>query len=483
MFSSDCLAEEEAAADVTALWSAHADDVGSDAHCPTDWDDHGASIDWGGLDAGWDLAPQLHESPQRLDCVDPGWDEIDASREAGVGVDVAIASEMEEPHDVASMERVVEGEQIVHVRDDLQDAAVVQAVQSTTEPATIAAVDFSKCWRRRCQTRAEIDHYELCGKVIAVATRALDKMHAGDYRSAAPLLRDLVIMSNAAARASPQSVPRDSGTLQCVTIFSLNRSVSHMARDAVQFNIYHEKVRSARAMAASSVCLMSEGMRLAMEHTATAKDDVTPVLYLDFYTYDETSLKLRLREGTSTAKASEEPMPGVDGHVHEGATHLAQENLDSRGTADVVKAKVLQLHSQWLMVLRRGDQYLTITGPTYQCLKNLENEKADTMKHALESARCVSMTVDRFLVKIRAACTDDHGSNVKAERCLVGESDAWLGLRVPCKLHKIATSATRCFDLLSGFISLMLGLSLSFQIGITCFRRLPKSTISKCVVF
>ena len=216
---------------------------------------------------------------------------------------------------------------------------------------------------------------------------------------------------------------------------------------------------------------LSSRVHLAMRVSA-ASAELRLVAVLDIARYDEASFPVRAVR--TQAGNNDLPQIPVEGSNSSLRTLLSAVDVVPK---DDIPGKVLQIEGCFALLLANADGYFVVRGPALQTLRLIASTNTQTMVTTLQDASSAVSLLDGFTYRCRLACSDDAKPNIACEPRIVAERDDWSNLRLPCRLHKIATCHSRTFSLVDGFISGLINMSLSLQIGIGLFRKLLRDQI------
>eukprot|EP00971_Amphidinium_carterae_P000180 3827-Amphidinium_carterae.3 len=191
--------------------------------------------------------------------------------------------------------------------------------------------------------------------------------------------------------------------------------------------------------------------------------DVLPreslVFYLDFSCYDETPMKLSLKD-PMVQRAAGMLDPGF---VAAGVPQ-PQALESERGQA--VVAKVLQTSSSWGFLVRTSNGLLAFTGQYLLPLQSMSRTTGKNMFACLQQLSGVSLAADKFGLKVRSACTDQASYNTLGEKLLVSNRPGWCSALWYCDVHAVAGAHEKCFDqLFPQHVCGILHLALSLRVG------------------
>ena len=197
------------------------------------------------------------------------------------------------------------------------------------------------------------------------------------------------------------------------------------------------------SLAAALECEQMRAIRAAIDYlTALSRSgDLKLLGIVSWRKYDETKLKVRV---AWKKRAIAELEPGAKTFVLErGVTLLAE------------------VHREGIV-----DKFVCLRFPLTTAVRVAENmSTASTL--ALIQACLPKVDISAFPVHVEAICTDQHASNMSAERLrhshLSSAAPPQMSLHLVCDVHKVSALAKTTYGLTKPFLSRLLQLGLWFQ--------------------
>ena len=201
--------------------------------------------------------------------------------------------------------------------------------------------------------------------------------------------------------------------------------------------------------------------------------------YLDYSAYDETPLKVSIREVPNPqGSASSCDAPTVLPERDSGAPPY-------KPRIDSVITKILQSKSSFGMLLDTVSGEVGIMGQTFCPLQSLSQTNHAVVKEAVARHCPVSFAAEAFQHKLRAVCCDQAGFNRAAEETFLQDRGNWHTTLFYCDVHAIAGCHKKAFDnLLPDDVAGMLrtSLSLRFQNSWSLFRKALEQVVQARIV-
>ena len=225
----------------------------------------------------------------------------------------------------------------------------------------------------------------------------------------------------------------------------------------------------AERLAACLLLLQQHHRRKLEEGLANTLTSDSLLFYLDVATYDETPLKVSVKEpllssaSAASSVGSLEAMPATAGHT----------SLIS--PSQTMICKLLQTRSAACMLLKLAQGQVAICTPDFCPLQSMSKANAAVLSESLARNSGITPEAERFRWKLRALCVDKAGYNRLGEEHLQEErGSSWSFSLFTCDVHAIAGCHNRTFEeLVPEDISgvLRLALCLRFQDALTSFRQ------------
>eukprot|EP00971_Amphidinium_carterae_P235726 4678090-Amphidinium_carterae.1 len=244
---------------------------------------------------------------------------------------------------------------------------------------------------------------------------------------------------------------------------------------AQQLNIYRGNFQKKLWRLMSSQWLFAKVFRLLLEQQVIhIFNPEARVLYVDYQTYDETPMRASIK-GDVAVDTQEHGM--VSSVVHQDAI-----NMESSVWTHGLMCKVLQSKQKYVMLLKHSSGYLRLLADFHAPLQVLERNTADVTQEAVLRTNGASFYSKDFGLTVRASCTDEAPSNLRAEASIVqGRAGEWHMFHTHCEVHVTARILNKTFQgLVAEDFSSMLHVALSLrQAGaLAVFRAALKDTIS-----
>jgi hypothetical protein len=236
-----------------------------------------------------------------------------------------------------------------------------------------------------------------------------------------------------------------------------------------------------QALAASLLSLQQAVARCMLRQIRISCPSVVVVEFFKWRAYDETPLRLRVRE---TPCCLLPVLPTTHDSEANVARRLQADTVDSvaaeRATLDaaasssigvgVGTAKIVQSEFQWGMVLRFGESLVFVHGNMLPWLQSIRSNSAECIKAAiLDVIRMPEDLIEDAQHKTHLITTDDHPSNVRAEQSIKAEPGGWNALHLVCDVHKLHGATSKVYDLcpadLSGLVNVSLSVSMATAMG------------------
>jgi hypothetical protein len=344
--------------------------------------------------------------------------------------------------------------------------------------------EFSAIRRKRCKTHDAIQHHEALALVVAQARNSLRKNEIKNLPTddlTTRLSTIISLVSSASKHASAQISEKLYHV--CSRFWKPFRRVLHRSHEAAEADVHRDTVAKCQTYTSATAFLLDRSARLQMFQVLSTAPQIELIMILEFSTYDETSLPLRVSQTDFSAHAARDLV--LSDHLlpqHHALDRLLEKL--SPPVSDVAPAKVLQGHTSVVILMRIAGRLVVLRCPSLQCLQQLESQKASILKLAVNRMSIADTSfAAKCPIRVRAACTDDHGSNIVVEKSWPSDHDGWWQFRCSCKLHKVATVHKRGLDLVDSSVSKMINLCLGLQVGITVFRRVLHAEIMTRMVF
>eukprot|EP00971_Amphidinium_carterae_P350753 6491724-Amphidinium_carterae.2 len=280
--------------------------------------------------------------------------------------------------------------------------------------------------------------------------------------------------------SGPQEV-KDDDIINMARMFlsSSYHVTSHVEKESLlggmETKMYHMKLNRL----ASSIFLAQGFSRYFLEKLVVNTLTRASLLsYIDMATYDESSMQ-------STVRDSGTYSTGLSDDVSSSIVAMLQA-LQSQAPKEAILAKIFQVRPKYGMLLKFQGICVQLNGSHVAPLQALESTSGEIVLEALQRQSHVSFEADSFQSKSRVICSDQAGSNIRAEKGIQAlRGDTWSTCWVPCAAHRVAACFKKTFDaLLPGTISGLVNATLSLQAGIAMmqFRQCVKAEIERRLV-
>ena len=240
--------------------------------------------------------------------------------------------------------------------------------------------------------------------------------------------------------------------------------------------------------------LVCEQAQRGMLEKQLLDSETQPLLYLDIVRFDETPLKLTIKQKQewsppSSATASVEVNSRVPS-TEPMASKTSSANPAYKATAT---SKLFATQNRYAILMKHseadpsepGSEHFHFQGTSLAQLQVLERTTGETIFQALLDNLRISDHVKSFPLKVRVCCTDQAGSNSVAEAgvCNYLGSD-WCSLHTSCNVHKIATCHKKTFDMVEPHIAGLIhwSLALSNSAMMNKFRETLRSLVEDRLV-
>eukprot|EP00971_Amphidinium_carterae_P207964 4126750-Amphidinium_carterae.1 len=161
--------------------------------------------------------------------------------------------------------------------------------------------------------------------------------------------------------------------------------------------------------------------------------------YMDYWTYDETPMKVRLQERFVEQIAG----PKID---PEDLLNLGGVPLVDVDSSQVVIAKILQMRSVFGMILRLSQGLVAIQGEHVPPLLSLGANTGAILAEALCKHNPMTEFADQFQMKLRSSCADGLGANRVAEQLVASHRRGWSICQWTCEVHMVASAHGKAFN-------------------------------------
>ena len=199
----------------------------------------------------------------------------------------------------------------------------------------------------------------------------------------------------------------------------------------------------------------SPGSLLDMDVATIAKPAL--LLYIDNAAYDETPLKVNIRQTLLEQQEATEAS-GADFAVASSSSRSVAARLE------IVITKVLQSKSRYGLMLNTVQGLVGLVGQSFSPLQSMSKGNHLVLKECLARVCAVSHAAESFQHKLRSVCSDQAGCNRLGEEGLLQDRPCWHGTHLPCDVHCLAACHQKSFDsLLPKDVAGMLHTALSLR--------------------
>eukprot|EP00971_Amphidinium_carterae_P197473 3919090-Amphidinium_carterae.1 len=193
--------------------------------------------------------------------------------------------------------------------------------------------------------------------------------------------------------------------------------------------------------------------------------------YIDAGAYDETPMKVLLKDGTVmqlSGNSSFDQVPGLRG-TNGSVLALCPKS-------QTMIAKILQTKSTYGYLIRDSTGCVAITGQSFIPLQSMSSTKAAVLHQCLGRNSMVSLAAERFSIKCRSITVDRGASNKRAEEFLLSDRGAsWATSIFFCCIHGLAGCHNKSFEaLMTRHVKGALHLSLSLRV-VSCWTTFRKA--------
>jgi hypothetical protein len=192
-----------------------------------------------------------------------------------------------------------------------------------------------------------------------------------------------------------------------------------------------------------------------------ALPSVDLLLYIDGRAFDETPMKIAIREQDPP------PSPGEEVGSGDAVVPIGEVTRALKGfmPMDVVPSKLFQTNAVFAMLVRVGGEHLAIRSKTANWLQVLDRNTGECIKHALSLTNACSPAAASFGAKLALVTSDSHSANIRAEVGMNNDREGWGLLHLFCKVHRASTSHTKTFLLVDTAVSGIVRFSLALRAG------------------
>ena len=208
---------------------------------------------------------------------------------------------------------------------------------------------------------------------------------------------------------------------------------------------------------------------------ACCQGHLKPILYIDSTRFDETPMKVRVKDVLTHPKPAKNIFPHVQA-LHFDANPDPSAALATFFTQTTAVCKLFAVDDKFTILLKEEggstaddtagtDKYYVVQGQSLCHLQCLERATGPTLLQGLLENLAVSSSVQaQRIMKVRSTCTDQAGSNKVAEdSCKKVLGADWHGLHYPCNVHKIARTLQKVTLLMKEHIAGLLHFALAFE--------------------
>ena len=193
------------------------------------------------------------------------------------------------------------------------------------------------------------------------------------------------------------------------------------------------------------------------------------LFYLDYAAYDETPMKITLKDPLPTSAAARRQTLAAQNLLHPPVAEPTE-----KGPGQVVISKVLQTRGSFGMVLRHAQGILAVLSDFPTPLQSMQRTTGACLFECLVQQSAVSHAADRWPLKLRAITADKAGYNRLGEALVAqARGPGWISTLFACDVHSLARCHSKVFEALfpqhiTGMVRC--ALSLRFQVSWATFR-------------
>ena len=199
----------------------------------------------------------------------------------------------------------------------------------------------------------------------------------------------------------------------------------------------------------------------------------TPLMYLDTVKFDETPIKLSIRQHQEWLVSSRESSGRGDGPDPGNEQDFDLSAARDPASRVSVTSKVLATQNRFALLLKDNNpseelegqsRYYTFHGTSLTTLQVLERTTGENIFQALLENLKLSESAGHFPLRVRGSCTDQAGSNLLAEAGVVKSlGPDWCSMHTGCNAHKAATCHSKTFELVAGHVAGLVHFSLALS--------------------
>ena len=233
---------------------------------------------------------------------------------------------------------------------------------------------------------------------------------------------------------------------------------------------------------------MEASTRLEVE-AAVASSRCKLICYLDLMKYDETPMRVTIKQSASMLQAS---MP--DAQQQAGRPGLPDIGLGSTTVKTTSTSKLLQCIPKYAMLVQlpamqgedAADPYVLLFGTSLSWIQVIDRGTGQCIKQALSGFTAEPVSSSNFKTKVRVVTTDQHPSNFLCERLIQEERGRqWQTVHLSCNVHCVSRVFSRTLEFLNHDIGGLLNMTLFLSIGsnMSNFRRSVQAILMKKLTF
>lgn len=247
-----------------------------------------------------------------------------------------------------------------------------------------------------------------------------------------------------------QQVPDDELDAKCMEVCRRlvqdNSAISTLTKEAADLEIDRRELRTTRRLLAATALELEKQSWAFFEGRLAQSADAQEcelLFYIDYASYDIADFKLQVSQSVPIPVDAAEHGPAMLG---QGPSEQFLVELEEKSTG--VK-KIVQTEASTMMLLRlRCGRLAIVRGNTLTWLSVSDRSTAECYKACVEEQRLGTSAADRFILKLRLACTDGAGAIAKAERHIMHSRPGWLGLHFKCRVHALAGCHGKVYETL-----------------------------------
>eukprot|EP00971_Amphidinium_carterae_P351609 6492189-Amphidinium_carterae.6 len=213
---------------------------------------------------------------------------------------------------------------------------------------------------------------------------------------------------------------------------------------AAKLGVAYETMYAKVCNLANAEVIAARHSRHMLEKTVSSYFNMPDkLIFVDTWMYDETPLKLTLREATGGGS-----LGSVldDSHTGQRSDAFAMSTLAGKTKSQGLKAKVLQSSQHFSMLLKTTELYIHLRGNTVNPLLALNKCTSEAIKSGLARWSGLSKHTEDFAQRLRVAVVDRAGANMKAEHSIAADQAGLKACQSPCQVHMTSGAIAKSID-------------------------------------